>query len=77
MGGRKKCHEQSIAKDIQGQGRISPEYAMRPQNSAALRAIGAAASHAQAAVPARAVNLSLSIVWRRAANFAKQGKVPV
>jgi hypothetical protein len=32
-----------------------------------------AASHVQAAVPAAAVNLSLRIMWRQAANFAKQG----
>jgi hypothetical protein len=31
------------------------------------------ASHVRGAVPARRVNLSLRIVWRTAANFAKQG----
>jgi len=31
----------------------------------------------QAAVPAAAVNLSLRMMWRRAANFAKQGRAVV
>jgi hypothetical protein len=33
------------------------------------------ASHVQGAVPAARVNLSLRIVWRTAANFAKQGEL--
>ena len=32
-------------------------------------------SHVRGAVPAGAVNLSLSMLWRPAANFAKQGAV--
>jgi hypothetical protein len=57
------------------QGRITPpEYAMRPQASARFRAVELATSHAWRAVPAGGVNLSLRIVWRWTANFAKQGK---
>jgi hypothetical protein len=46
---------------------------MRGPISARFRAIEAAASHVWAPVPVHGVNLSLRMMWRRAANFAKQG----
>jgi hypothetical protein len=62
-------HREGMTK---GWRRITAEYAMRDRISARFRAIDAAASHAWAAVPARAVNPSLRMMWRPAANFAMQ-----
>jgi len=51
------------------------KYAMRRRASARFRAGAAGASHVPGAVPAAGVNLSLRIVWRLPANFAKQADV--
>jgi hypothetical protein len=72
LGRRKKCHGRFVAKSRERPNHRS-EYAMRAQASAPFCGGKVAASHAWKAVPARAVNLSLRIVWRPAANFAKQG----
>src|SRR3982074_2868537 len=47
---------------------------MHHRISAPFRAMPDVASYARAAVPERAINLSLRMMWRQADNFAKQGR---
>ena len=68
LGGRKECHEVSI---VRGSIESLPNMPCAIRIFARFRAIELARDGLQSARTVRGVNLSLRIVWRPAANFAK------
>jgi hypothetical protein len=69
LGGRKERHEQCI---VRGSVESPFEYAMCQRIFARFRAIGSRATGLQSVNAICGVNLSLRMVWRPTANFAKQ-----
>src|ERR1700733_10575928 len=73
LGGSDKCHKQKRGAGVSG--RINVKYATRHRASVWFYGAADGASHVCAAVPGGAVNLSLRMLWRPAANFAREGRL--